>query len=131
VYTSNYAVRRRRAGIILLAALSGPACHAWHTERLGPEALLVSRQPAQLRVTLADSSQIVLERPALRGDTLVGIGQDQGEGDVMRIPLTDIRELATRRISVVPTVALITVGLYAAFGAAVAIACASPSSQAC
>ena len=75
MYSRSNTVRLGRAAIMLLMTVYGTACQSWHTERLAPDAVLATRQPAQLRVTRADGSRIVIEQPALVGDTLVGSGR--------------------------------------------------------
>jgi len=118
----NSAVRRRRAATLLLMILPGTACHAWHTERVAPESVLVTRRPAKLRVTRTDASQVVIVNPVLRGDTLSGTGPPRGERQDVRIPLTDVRQVATRRFSIGRTVGL-GVGVAAGLFAGVAIIC--------
>jgi len=128
-------LRRRRAGTLLLMTLSGTACQAWHTERVAPQTVLATRQPAKLRVTRTDGSQIVLQHPVLRGDTLVGTRPGRQEvrvayteaeqvGREVRIPLTEVRQTATRGFSVGRTVGLL-VGVAAAVLAAYVAAWAS------
>jgi hypothetical protein len=109
----NHAIRPCRIATLLLA-LCGVGCQSWHTQQLAPEAFLAVRHPTQLRITMADGSQVVIEQPELQGDTLVGIGHGQRE----RVPVTDIRALATRGDNPVGTLALIVAGgavAYAAF----------------
>jgi hypothetical protein len=121
IHSWTYAVRRQVAGTLLLMTLFGTGCQAWHTEGIAPEALLVNRQPTMLRVTLTDGSQVVLEHPVLRGDTLLGTGVGHNGEHDLRIPLTDVRQLATRGFSAGRTVGL-GVGVAALFFGAVVIA---------
>src|SRR2546427_6672165 len=86
--------------------------------RLAPDAVLAIRQPAQLRVTRADGSRIVIEEPALVRDTLVGSGRGPHWREEERVALADVREVATRRFDAGETIGLAAVvgaGLYAAF----------------
>ena len=99
--------------VILLLFLQCAACQTWRTERVAAESLLAARQP-KLRITLVHGGQFVLEHPLLRGDTLSS--PMPGLKD-LRIPLTGVREVATRRISVSRTVGL-AVGVAAAVGIA-------------
>ena len=106
--------------------LYGTACQAWHVERLAPESLLATRQPAKLRVTRTDGSQIVLAHPVLRQDTLSGTGPGSGQRQDLRIPLTDVQQVATRRFSAGRTVGLglgVAASLFAALLVAVVISC--------
>src|SRR5437899_12654281 len=103
MHTNTHHLRSSSAAVAFLMLLSGSACYEWHAEGLAPAALIARRQPTVLRVTFTDSSHVILQRPALRGDTLLGIGQDHGGADSMRIPLANIRELATSRVSATRT----------------------------
>ena len=117
------AVRRRCTATLLLLALQGTACQAWHAEHVAPQAVLAAQQPTQLRVTRADGKQFVLEHPVLRGDTLEGVSQLGGYGTPvpLRIALTDVRQVATRGFSSDRTVVLL-IALGAVVGGAVALA---------
>src|SRR5689334_8819563 len=126
MYACTSAVRRRRAGTLLLILLSGAACQAWHTEGVASEAILATHQPGRLRVTRVDGSRIVLKRPVLQGDTLVGIGHRQSDQQAVRVALTDVRQVETRGFSSDRTAWLVvgvTGGLVGAFLVAYAIAC--------
>jgi len=109
-------VRRRLAATLLITVLCGSACQAWRTERMAPESLL-TRHPTKLRVIRTDGTQIVLEHPVLRGDTLLGTRPRWTGQDEVRIPLTHVRQVATRGFSAGRTIGL-GVGVAAlAFGA--------------
>ena len=110
MYSRTYAVRPWVAGTLLLMTLYGTACQAWHTERIAPESLLAAREPAELRITTTDGSQIVVGQPVLRGDTLVGTRHHQDQQQEVRVPLTDVRAVATRGFSAGRTLGL-TLGL--------------------
>jgi len=118
------AVRRRCIAILLLITLHGAGCQAWHTGGVTPQAALETDQPTKVRVTRTDGRQLVLQHPVLRGDTLVGRGEQQQE---LRIALTDVRHVATRRFSTGRTVGL-GLGVVGVLGgallAAFAIVCA-------
>ena len=100
---THHAIRPCRVGTLLMV-LSGAGCQAWHTQQLAPEAVLAARHAAQLRITRADGSHVVIQHPKLQGDTVVGIGRGQ-QGKV-RVPVADIRAIATRGFSPERTVAL-------------------------
>ena len=117
-----------RAAVMLIMTLHGAACQSWHNERLAPDAVLATRQPAQLRVTRADGSRIVIEQPALVGDTLVGSGRGHHRREEERVALADVREVATRRFDAGETIGLAAVvgaGLYGAFLALFLASCGS------
>jgi hypothetical protein len=88
--------------------------------------VVASRQLTTLRVTRIDGSHVVLERPALQGDTLLGdtlpedFRPDTSALRDVRILLTEVRQVATRNFSPNRTVGL-GLGLAAAYGVFVAI----------
>lgn len=131
MYPRNSDIRRSCAAILLFMNLFGTACQAWHTQRVAPESVLAARQPAKLRVTRTDGSRVVIENPLLRGDTLSGTQAARGGQQDVRIPLTDVRQVATRGFSPGRTVGLglgVVAGLFAALLAALAIACSGSNS---
>src|SRR2546427_9156256 len=76
---NSRAVRRRCTATLLLMTLQGTACLAWHTEGVAPQVVLATQLPRALRVMRMDGGQLVLQHPVLRGDTLVGISDQQEE----------------------------------------------------
>ncbi len=116
MFSCSSAVRRRGAATLVLMALGGTACHSWHTERVTPEAVLATRRPPTLRITCTDGSRIVLEQPLLQGDTLVGIGQRPSEQREVRIVLSNVQRVATRRLSAGRTVGLVGLGVIVVAG---------------
>ena len=112
--------------------LTNASCYGWHTEHIAPDSLLTTRQPTQLRVTRTDSTQTVLEYPVVRADTLSGMASGGATEHEVRIPLSDVREVATMRFSAGRTTEL-AVGLAAvAFATIVALFLIScPGSSAC
>ena len=122
---NSCAVRQRCTATLLLMTLQGTACLAWHTEGVAPQVVLATQQPRALRVMRTDGRQLVLQHPVLRGDTLVGISDQQEE---VRIALTDVRQVATRGFSAGRTVGLgvgLAAGVVGAFAAAYLIGCSS------
>ena len=84
----------------------GTGCQGWHTEPAAPAQVLAVRQPSTLRITRSDGSEVVLEQPALRGDTLVGMVRYNSSHSETQIPLADVRTVAIRHFSAWRTVAL-------------------------
>jgi len=114
---ASHRVRRGLAATCLITLLCGSACQAWRTERTAPESLLGIRHPTKLLVTRTDGTQLVLQHPVLRGDTLSGTRPRWTGQDEVRIPLTDVRQVATRGFSAGRTIGL-GVGVVAlAYGA--------------
>ena len=106
----------RRAGItgLVLAAWSSSACTHWKVQSAFPEQV-VSRHPHRVR----------LRRPEIVGDTLYGARRD-GRAPVWSprpaVALTDVSEVAVRRVNVVRTAVLafgtLVVAAYVALGLA-------------
>ncbi len=81
---------RRLAPLLLLASAS---CAGWRQVSVAPDAL--ADAPAEVRVTHADGTRLVLHDPRIAGDTLVGIARDT----LYTIPLDSVRRLALPRAS--------------------------------
>ncbi len=105
--------------IVLLTAASGAGCQVWHTQP--PAQMTASRQTSTLRVTRHDGSEVILEQPKIRGDTIFGIVRSYQSAGEARIPLNDVRDVATRRFSVWRTATVVT-GVATGFIAAAYIA---------
>ncbi len=80
-----------------------PACSSWKVSTVPPQQLLANEHPAKIRITLADSSKVVLSQPELVEDTLVGQSGDHQ----MRVVTADAVHLAVRKKDAVSTVGLI------------------------
>jgi len=103
-------------GFALAAGSSG--CASWKKQVTDPQALLAQEKPPhKMRVTLADGSRLVIQNPAIRGDSLIGqietvIRHDRwdetrhADGGVL---LADIRTLELHKISKGKTLLLATV----------------------
>jgi hypothetical protein len=116
----------RRAGItgLVLAAWSWSACTHWKVQSAFPEQV-VSRRPHKVRVTRDDGSRVVLRQPEIVGDTLYGAPRNGRVSDGNLRPavaLSDVSEVAVRRVSVVRTAVLafgtLVVAAYVALGLA-------------
>jgi hypothetical protein len=116
----------RRAGVtgLVLAAWCSSACTHWRVQSAFPEQV-VSRRPHKVRVTRNDSSRIVLRRPEIVGDTLYGAPRDRrpaAGSPPPAVALTDVSEVAVRRVSVVRTAVLafgtLVMAAYVALGLA-------------
>jgi hypothetical protein len=104
----------RPRSVFLLTILLITGCQVWHTENVTPQQVLDSRSREKIRVTRADGSRVVLQRPAIHGDTLSGWRWKEG---LVQIPLNHVRETATPHTSTGRTV-----GLLVGIGAIVAAA---------
>ena len=83
-------VRRIIACILLPCYLV--ACTSWKTQEASPQQVINEDQPNKVQVTLADGSKLVLEEPAVSGDTLSGLD----DGTPVHIPLADVSSIAVQ-----------------------------------
>jgi len=83
--------------VLLTASLT--ACTKWQVQAVSPQQLLAEGQPAQLRITRADQSAIILHHPELVGDTLYGSVRDGAASAEPRqqVAVSDVAQLAIRR----------------------------------
>ena len=112
----NMTRHRPRAVLLLFLVLNLTACQTWQSISLGPVTpgrFIEIDQPDRVRVTGRGVLEQEVERPAVDGDRLVGLGD-------FSIPLEDILRLEVRGISVSNTI-LSGVGLYTLI-AAIALA---------
>ena len=113
----NARTRIFRCGTVgsVLLSTQVVACASWRTEQVSPAQVVAERHPQTVRVTRSDQSRIVLTKPTIVGDTLMGVqgATRLGEGQGFHIPLADIRLLETRRMDPGRTIALL-VGVPAA-----------------
>lgn len=70
--------------------------------------MITYRQTSKLRITRHGGSQVILEQPTIRGDTILGIVRSYQAAGEVRIPLSDVREVATRHFSAWRTATLVT-----------------------
>jgi hypothetical protein len=99
-------VRRLIACILLPSYLV--ACTSWKTQEASPQQVLEDEQPDKVRVTLSDGSQLVLEEPAVSGDTLSGLD----DGTPVHIPLANVSSIAVKGTDAAKTAgaALVVIG---------------------
>ncbi len=107
-------VRRIIACILLPCYLV--ACTSWKTQEASPQQVLADEQPDKIQVTLTDGSQLVLEEPAVSGDTLSGLDA----GTPVHIPLADVSSIAVQGTDGVKTGLAVFGGLLA-LGAVVVV----------
>src|SRR6266850_6265104 len=93
----------RPARVFVLIILTITSCSVWRTEDVTPQQLVESRSQATIRVTRDDGSLLVLERPAIHGDTLIG---SDLRARVVQIPLNQVRRVETLHRSTGRTVGL-------------------------
>ncbi len=83
-------VRRLIACILLPCYLV--ACTSWKPQEASPQQVLADEQPDKVQVTLTDGSKLVLEEPAVSGDTLSGLD----DGTPVLIPLAEVSSIAVK-----------------------------------
>jgi hypothetical protein len=85
--------------MLLLAYL--PACANWQVGGPTPAEYVAAKSPPRVRVTLADSSIVILKSPIIRGDSLIGfVGSGLAKDDPMRtvsFPLSDVRAVEVNK----------------------------------
>ena len=95
-------LRRPIVCALLLCYLT--ACMSWHVqEEVSPLQLISTKHPRAVRLTRADGSRIVLEQPRIAaGDSLTGT-----HNRVLKsVAVSDVRQVATRRVSPGKTIGL-------------------------
>ncbi len=107
-------VRRFIACILLPCYLV--ACTSWKTQEASPQQVINEDQPNKVQVTLADGSKLVLEEPAVSGDTLSGLD----DGTPVHIPLANVSSIAVKGQDVVKS-GLIVFGVVVVVAAVVVV----------
>jgi hypothetical protein len=107
----------RRAGLAALLLLA--ACNSWRVQPITPVELVSGRHPAQVRLRGHDGRQLVVRRPFVRGDSVLGVARRDTTG----LPVTEIRTVAIRRFDWLKTTGLIVLTSGATLGLACAMAC--------
>ncbi len=97
-------LRRVILPLTLLAFLS--ACHKWVPLEPPVAQAIAERDPGTVRVTLADSSRIVLKEPHIMGDSLIAF-EDGKEPQTVALLLEDLQRVEEKRANTPATVFLI------------------------
>ena len=100
-----------------LASVEG--CTRWSLQPLPPAQLVEAQRPRHVQTRGHDGQRIVLERPWVEGDALVGVQRH----DTIRVALADIDKLAVRRFDLLKTAGLTIVTAGVVLGTACALAC--------
>lgn len=92
---SSSCLRHPSARAVLILYLSLSACTSWRPNQVTPQAALQTQHPPKsLRVTFTDSSTVVIDKPRLQGDTIVGLDATKTE---VRVPLDSVLLTETRQ----------------------------------
>ena len=93
----------RSTGVWLLFSLAPvvflSACLSWRPEPTRPADLVARQKPPVIRMTLRDSTQLVLRNPEVQGDTIYGHppGSRGHAGNRSGIPLSSVARIETQR----------------------------------
>ena len=90
-------LKRRAFVIAMTATVAMGGCTSWRQANLAADELVREKRPGAVRVTLLDSSRVVLLRPHSVGDSLVG----DAEGDERRtaVPTDSVKAVAVRQLN--------------------------------
>jgi hypothetical protein len=113
-------VRRLIACILLPSYLV--ACTTWKTQEASPQQVLAEEQPDKVQVTLTDGLQLVLEEPAVSGDTLSGLY----DGTPVHIPLADVWSIAVKGTDAKKTGFVVLGVVLTVVAITILVACADP-----
>ena len=110
--------RCRRCATILLLALTTSlvSCAHWRQQWVPPESVVASEHPEQVQLTHKDGRRVILSRPVVTQDSLVG----EREGRRCAVALSDIDHVSLRRGSSLLTAVLIPLGVILGFGVLIA-----------
>jgi len=104
------------AGALLLS-LSLEACVNWKFEPASPAVVIDQQHPSVVRVMRQDGTLVTVNAPFIAGDTLRGEGVTRAIP--IKIPLSDVREVATSHVDPAKSVLMTLVVGAAAFGVVV------------
>jgi hypothetical protein len=72
---------------------------SWRKQRRTPQQVIATKYPERIRLTLTDSSELVLEYPMILGDSIIGVVNGSINAvDAARIIRTDIREMNSLKV---------------------------------
>jgi hypothetical protein len=91
----------RTLGSIVLGVSLLAGCSTWRVQEVTPT--FQGKEPERVRVTRTDGSELVVDRPRLTADSLVG----ESRQTPITIPLSDVQTLAVRRGDTGKTLVLI------------------------
>jgi len=126
---------RAVAGFMLVLHLQ--ACTTWEPESLSPRQVIVGQQPKLVRATKHDGARVVVARPSIAGDSILGsvelcvpselrFGSEVCRSTVRPlISLDDVRLVEVRRPDTVKSLLAVIVGVGAFFGLMALILCGS------
>src|SRR5688572_3161857 len=110
-------ISRIAAGTVLVI-LTG-ACQAWKSDQRPVPVVVQEQRDGKVALTTNDVGWIVVRNPSIEGDSIVGTrtGGTASEDRRTAVPITAVRGVETRQISLLRTVGL---GIAIALGAVLA-----------
>jgi hypothetical protein len=78
------------------------ACSSWRVEQVSPAQLVTEKSPQEVRISRVGQAPLVVAKPTIVGDSLIGVAQGATHG----VPLADIKTIATRQGSPLKSVLL-------------------------
>jgi hypothetical protein len=102
-------MRHTVAAVLLLLT----ACTSWRVQPVGPAQLISEHHPSRVRLRGQDGHQVVVRQPFVRGDSVLGLAQQDTTG----LPMDEIHTVAVERFDWLKSGGLAV--LY--FGAAVGV----------
>ncbi|HSM17871.1 MAG TPA: hypothetical protein VK845_12870 [Gemmatimonadales bacterium] len=88
-------MRSSRMLVQTLMVLSLSGCYSlgtvWMAQPFVPDQFVVAKQPKRIRITTYLGEQVVLDRPKVRNDSIVGRGSDGVTG----VPVEEVRRIET------------------------------------
>lgn len=94
------------------SACSLSACSSWRAQSITPQRVITERQPTAAWVTRGNRRSVLLERPEIRRDSIVGWGRSAG---IVAIPLAEVTRISIREPDGGKTAGLV-LGITAAVG---------------
>jgi hypothetical protein len=101
---------RGRVALLVVLALHAGACMSWKTQPVSPDHIVAQDQ---VRLTLGNGSKVVVVRPAIIGDSVIGTLPGASSSRIAQrvaIPLSDIQSVEVQRVNGGKT-ALLVAGL--------------------
>ena len=88
-------MQSRRELVLALMVFSLSGCYslgtAWRVQPFVPDQFVVAKQPMRIRITTTGGRKLVLDRPKVRNDSIVGRGSDGVTG----VPVQEVRLIET------------------------------------
>src|SRR5687768_6156922 len=110
-------ISRFAAGIVVV--LLAAACQAWQSDQRPVPEVVQEHRDGRVALSMNNAGRIVVSNPTIEGDSIVGVRTVVTGGASSRtaIPISEVRSVETRQLSVLRTLVL---GVLIAAGAVLA-----------